>query len=256
MNYTGSLYRRSSFFIDIFNVIFYTDLFLFHEIIERMKTDECIKYYFEEGIPQIEPTQHNDQWVMHETSSKNHQIILRDWIDEKKFLASNPKTKLDPFIYALFEDMLTQPICGEYMQTTGFANALRILMGDDKLNTIYLYMPFESQPVVDNLLDFFTGYGVERIQLVTGKKDPESKPFQVDSFVLENVRDVDMYLRRKHSKPTEVLIPAYNFNLAKDRDHLEQMVEQVLFQRLQLEEENMNYREKYNLLINTINVPI
>ena len=256
MNYTGSLYRRSSFFIDVFNVIFYIDLFLFHEMVERMKEDECLSYYFVDGIPQIEPIQKNDHWVMHETASKKHQIILRDWIDEKKFLESNPPEVLDDFIYSLFEDMLTNPICNEYLQTTEFANALRILMGDDKVTAVYLYIPFESKLIAENLVDFFTGYGAERIQVIIGNKDPESKFFQADSFVFENVKDVDELLREKHTKPVEVLIPNYEFNLVEDRTDLEKLVEQVLFQRLNLEEGNTAYKEKYNLLINTIEVPI
>jgi hypothetical protein len=61
-----ALYRRSSFFIDVMNVILYTDLFLYHELKERMKTDECIQYYFQKNLPNVEDSPENDTWLIHE----------------------------------------------------------------------------------------------------------------------------------------------------------------------------------------------
>ena len=256
MNYTGALFRRSSFFIDVFNVILYIDLFLFHEIKARMEEDDALRYFFEDGLPKIEPTQENDKLIVHEACTKKNQIILWDWINKEKFLESNSEELLSEYIFSLYMDMLTNPICDEYMQTTEFANALKILLKDEKIKSVTFYMPFDSDVIYDNIIEAFTGYGSQKIQFMVGNKDNKAEAFVADSYVLENAKDIDRYLKVPHSSQIEVLIPSYEFNLVESRTKIEQLIEQITYERLNLEEEDSVYSSKYNLSIHTIGVPI
>jgi SHS2 domain-containing protein len=90
---------------------------------------------------------------------------------------------------------------------------------------------------------------------MTGPKTIKSLPV-VDSYVFENIRNVDELLCRPHSLVTEVIIPAYDYNIAEDQTEFEQLVEQITYHRLALEHEDGFYKENYNLSINTIAVPV
>lgn len=257
----NALYKRSTFFIDVINVVLYIDLFLYHEILARMKTDESIEYYFTDGIPKSKE-EIGDVWVVHQTAKKSHQNILEDWIDKKKFIEINaidnhsPEELYTSYVSSLYYDMLTNPICDQYMQVTEFGNAIKLLLKDSKLEKIIFYLPFESQPIIDNLLDVFTGYPFEKLKVFVGEKTPESPDIIADSYVFENVKDVDRLLRKPHRSLTEVLIPTYEYNMAEGRTNFEKLLEQVIYQRLDLEDEDVNYEKEYNLSINTISVPI
>jgi hypothetical protein len=151
--------------------------------------------------------------------------------------------------------MLNNPICDQYVQVTEFGSALKLLMKDKSLKKLYLYVPFDSSVIFDNLGEMFLGHGTDRITVLTGEKTKKALPV-VDSYVFENVRDVDGLLRVPHTSLTEVLIPTYNFNMVEDRTDIEKLVEQITFSRLNLKEEPHEYVDKYNLSLNTINVPI
>jgi hypothetical protein len=250
-----TLYKRASFFIDVTNVVLYTDLFLYHELKERMKNDESLYCFFNERFPAVEDSPENDTWLVHELSGKKHQNILEDWIDKELFLSTNASYLYDAYINQLYANLLSEPICDHYIQITEFGNTLRLLMKDEKLKTIYFYVPFESEVIFDNLRESFFGYGADKVKIVVGKKNKEVLPI-VDSYVFENVRDVDELIRAHHSSLTEVLIPTYDFNMVEDRTDLDKMIEQVTYHRLALSDEDKVYVEKFNLAINTISVPI
>ena len=68
MNGTNVLFKRSSFFVDVMNVVLYSDLFIYHEITERLKVDGLISYYFS-NIPKIDSsTTSKDSWIIHLTA--------------------------------------------------------------------------------------------------------------------------------------------------------------------------------------------
>lgn len=257
----SALYKRSTFFIDVFNVILYIDLFLYHEMVERMKTDESLVYYFKKGIPEIKnPIQ--DVAVLHQISRKNHINILEDWIDKKKFIETNsidfhsPEELYRDYIDALYVDMLTNSICEEYIQATEYGNTMKLLLKDQKIESITFYVPFESEVVAENLFDLYQGYG-DKLKIFVGEKTPGDTRLIADSYVFENVTDIDKLLCTKRNQPVEVLIPTYEHNMIEGRTNNEKLVEQVTYQRLKLKNENVSaYMTDYNLSIHTISVPI
>ena len=249
------LYRRSIFFIDVFNIILHIDLFLFYEIKKRMETDKSVKVYFTK-MPNIECNHQNDTLIIKACSNKEHQIILEDWIDKDLFLKYNTEETYVNYILDLFQDMLTNPLVNEFIQFTEFGNALKLIGNDDNTSKIILYMPFKSEFVESNLIGLFGGFGLDKITMYIGKKDLGSNMFNADMYVFENVQDIDNFLRSNHEIITEVIIPTYEYNLIENRDNEEKMYEQVTNYRLKLEEPEIDYRRKYNLSINTIHVPV
>jgi len=250
------LYKRSNFFIDVFNVMLCIDLFFYHEIKTRINTDDCIKYYFEENLPDVEDTPSNDTYLTILFASKTHQNILYDWIDEEKFLESNSKDAMDQYLGFLYRDILENPTCDQFIQSTGFANTIKILSNDRNVLSITLWLPFQTDFIMKSLNESFRGYGLNKINIYIGEKKADAKEFRADAYTFENISDVDKYLRNPHQSLIEVIVPAYEFNMMVDRTKLEKFYEQVTYRRLRLEEPNSNYREKYNLSINSLSVPV
>ena len=251
------LYKRSSFFIDIFNVMYYLDLFLFHEMKERMKNDECLRYFFSEKIPSIEPSPQNDIMIVRTLSGKLHKNILMDWINRDRFCEINQRELLDIYVESLVKDMVQNPICDQFIQLTEFGHTIRILCNDTNTKNVTLYAPYNSELIVDSIKESFHGYNIDKLSMFTGKKDNKAKEFAADSYVLEDAQDIDNYLCTKHpGMLVEVLIPSYEYNLKTDRTDMEKMVEQIMITRLNIKNNDSWYKDNFNLSINTIAVPI
>lgn len=221
-----------------------------------MKTDKILECYFSKNIPDI-PTDHrNDIGIIRLTSNKFNKYILEDWIDREKFLSVNDTETYISFILENTYDMLTNPKCKEFLQLSEFGHAMRMILGDTNSEKLVLYSPFKSQFIEDNISEVFLGYNMEKISMYIGTKNNQASEFQADTYAFEDTSDIDNYLRIKHENLIEVLIPSYEFNMKEDRSDLEKLIEQVTFQRLRLEEPDIDYKDKYNLSVNTIPVPV
>ena len=252
-----TLNRRSSFFIDAFNVLFHTDLFLYNELYYRIsKGDELLGKLFPNVVPteKYESDNRRDLSVIQKSAGKKNQNILADFIDKREFTRSNIKVPIETFLANLYYTFLTNPKCHEYLQITEFGNNIKILTSDANFNKLYIYIPFMSDFVQDNIIEAFTGVGISKVTIVTGVKSELVKDIQFDTFVFENVSDVDSCLTTIKRR-IEVLIPDYEYNLVEDRTTIEKLMEQVTYQRLNLKEDPSFYKEK-NIIINTIGVPL
>lgn len=251
-----ALHKRSSFFIDAINVVYYVDLFLYNELFYRAsKGDQLIKSLFGHILPNDEyyySGHGKDVAIIHRLTGKKHQNILLDLIDKSKYDLDIP---LEEFVASLYFSCLTEPECPEFLQMTEFGNTLRMIVGDANVNQVVLYIPFQSDFILSTISESFSGVDISRLKiLVGGKPDFLEKNF-FDMYVLENVSDVDNLLYGKMSNRTEVLVPNYEFNLVEKRTNLEQLVEQVTYQRLNLKYDAREYYDK-NLSINTMSIPL
>ena len=135
---TSRLFKRSVFFVDVMNVVLYSDLFIYHELIKRMEIDVLISSYFG-NIPRFTKEQlanNSDKCDLHIiglSASKKHQNILMDWIDKDKFIKYNKDITPEEFTTWLYRDIFTHPTCDEYIQLTEFGSTLKILVNDDNL---------------------------------------------------------------------------------------------------------------------------
>jgi len=234
----------------------YVDLFLYHEMKKRMETDACLQYFFSDNIPDIEPIPKNDRGIVRVLSNKINKNVLLDWINKEKFCEMNDPNMLVIYVENLVKDMLQNPTCDEYVQLTGFGNNLRILCNDNNTSRVTLYMPYDSDIIYESIRDAFNGYSLDKLSVFVGQKEKKAKEFIADSYVLEDARDIDKYLSVKYAGLTEVIIPAYEFNLIEDRSNIEKLIEQVTITRLKLDHEEKWYRDNFNLSINTIATPI
>lgn len=253
-----ALYRRSTFFVDVINVVLYADLFMYHDLSLRMKTDSCLQYFFEKNIPKAikgETIPQMDIRLTKELSAKKHQNILEDWIDKEEFIKLNGEEVYDEYVLSLHNLILSEPVYDEYIQTTSFGEALKLLTKDDRIDKIIFYVPFDYPVVTDNLIESFSRHDSGKMEIMIGGKDIGTNLPLADSYVFENVSDIDNFLRIKHDQLTEVIVPAYEYNLAKDRSTEEREIEQVTIKRLNLKESGNDYAINYNLSINSLNIP-
>lgn len=254
-----ALYRRSTFFVDVINVVLHIDLFIYHDLSIRIKDDPCLQYFFGKKLPNSrdgESIQQLDVRLVREFSNKLHQNILEDWIDKDEFIKMNGEASYGEYLQTLYHMILSEPTYDDYMQTTAFGSTLKILTKDDRVDKIIFYIPFESQPICDNIVEAFSGYSSNKMEIMVGGKKAGEKLPLADSYIFENVSDIDAYLRIPHKDLTEVIVPAYEYNMSDDRSDEEKEVEQITIKKLNLQEIGNDYQTKYNLSINSIRVPI
>lgn len=246
------LYKRSSFFVDLLNVVFYADVFLYHELKKRGQSDQSLQCYFDT----IYESDVDDVQLKQITAAKKNQNILLDWLNLEHFKEINGDTNPEQFLASLYQSMLAKPECDQYLQLTEFGHALKLLTRDINLTRVFCYLPFTSNFIIENLHRAFNGTDLNKLNYAIGNKRELIETTTVQSYVFENVLDIDKYLPVKHPNCIEVLIPSYEYNLMEDRSKLEQTFEDVTYKRLRLEHEPQYYTEEFNLSINTISVPI
>ena len=259
------LFRRSSFFVDASNIIFYTDLFLYHELSKRMKNIEFLSDIFGDKLPRFQAENRGelDKLIIKSTVTKVHQNILLDWISEDKFNQSDINISMEEYVAMLYLDLLSNPICDEYLQTTEFGNTLKLISKDRQLNQLVIYIPFDSDFLKQSINEFLSGTMGGSFQILIGGKPDYLKKNKFDSYVLENVTDVDEILaidgNQTNSRSQfikEVLIPTYEFNMEEGRTDLDMLLEQITYHKLKLKRSANEYASDFNLSINTISVPI
>lgn len=251
------LFRRSSFFIDAINVFFYTDLFLYHELMERMKEDQLLVELFSENLPNFNVGSRGelDRLIIKSTVTKKHQNILYDWINDNRLDNST-----EGLLASLYMDMLINPTCGEYMQVTELGNTIKLLANDRRVNKIHIYLPFDS-PFIRSMIGGALNGG-SNTNIIIGGKEDFLKNNIYDSYMFENVGDIDTCLiegLKKYSNSQlirEVLVPTYEFNLEETRTNLDKLLEQITYHKLKLNLTPNEYVNNYKLSINTIAVPV
>lgn len=254
-----ALYRRSTFFVDVINTIFHIDLFIYHDLAIRVENDPCLQYFFNKNFPTArdgETIQQLDIRLVREFSGKLHQNILEDWISKDEFIQMNGEEAYVEYLQTLYHTILSEPVFDDFMQLTSLGSTLKLLTKDDRIDKIIFYIPFESQAICDNIVEMFSGYQSGKMEIMVGGKVPGEKIPVTDSYIFENVTDVDTYLRIPHKNVTEVLVPSYEYNMIDDRTEEEKEIEQVTIERLNLQESGSDYQTKYNLSVNSIRVPL
>lgn len=256
------LFRRSSFFIDAMNVFFYTDLFLYHELVERMKEDILLKTLFSDKLPVFNTDNRVelDRLVIKSTATKKHQNILCDWVNHNKYIQPQTGENINTMLANLYMDMLVNPVCNEYMQVTELGNTIRLVVNDRQVNKIHIYIPFDSLFVRQMIFNALNGN--TSVSIIIGGKENFLKKNFYDSYMFENIDDVDKCLAIESNKNPnsqllkEVLIPTYDFNLEESRTDLDILLEQVTYHKMKLSKSSNEYTSDYKLSINTIHVPL
>ena len=256
---------RSKFFVDISNVLFYTDIFLYHELTKRMEKDPSLRLYFGDTINGIKSSLEEinskdiDKSLVHITACKLSQNILRDWINIDAFNEINSEELLEPYLANLYKEFLTNPVCDEYLQMTEYGNVLGLLSTDSNFSSITIYMPFYSDFIVQNIKEVLPSTLITKTSFAYGnKKEILATHTSFNSYTFENVRDIDLYLTANKYGNVDVIIPRYEYNLKPDRGDFMKMVEDVSISSATL---NLNkpfnyYTEYHGLLINTLPIPI
>jgi hypothetical protein len=117
------LLQRSKIYVDVCNVLFYTDLFLYQELKKRMSGNKILRLYFKDKFPKGENL--SNDWICHITAAKNHINILEDWIDKDKFIQINGLASFNSYLSYIYYDMLCDPCCGERLQLTEIGSAMK-----------------------------------------------------------------------------------------------------------------------------------
>ena len=259
MKMRTTLNRRSNFFMDGCNVLFHIDLFLVNELLYRVaKGDTLFGELFHRSIPKDNTyyTSHEkDIKIIQSAATKKSQNILYDLIDKELYTKKNNQIKLEVYVAMLYHDFLLNPTCPEYIQMTEFGNTVRILTNDTNLGRLYIRVPFITEFLKRNILEGFAGEGISKISIVTGDTVEFATMGIFDTFVLEDITEVDSALVGNVNKRVEVLVPDYEYNMMEDRTDVEKLFEQVTYRRLKLQEHPKFYMDK-GIMIHTMSVPL
>lgn len=254
--------------MDIHNVIFYTDVFLIHELAARFETDKKLEYYFAEHpvfrAPDAYKEDNLDIVLKLLTSQKENKQYLADLINTERFYKVNTKCNKEDLLHyldGLYKDCLEQPICGEYLQTTEIGNAMRLLVKDKNFEKGYFFCPFFTEFIRANVISSFVGVDTSKISIVTGSKDLIFQEYHIDACILEDVRDLKHLLTTERSYEVEVVIPYYGFNAAKTRTtEGENLLEEIIGPQLDYSWVSTKFKDKdleeCKLKVSSIQVPL
>lgn len=268
--------KPTTLFVDIHNVLFYTDLFLVHELYSQFEQDQTLRFFFSSNdiftVCAHYTPQEMDNALKLETAKKKHKNYLLDLIDMKRFdniilrtQTGTSNVALENYTRYLWNHLLQLASDEHYLQLTEYGNALLLLAKDPNFEKCYLYSETKYEFVQQQVGTVLQGEGSGKFVMVSGPKEEVLKQCQpIDSYALEDCIDLALVAKTKNkTRPAEVLIPFYTFNAAPNRSNLEVEVEQVLGPRLDLDRWNngefdtiVDFCKNYNLSVNTMLPPV
>lgn len=253
----SKLFRRSSIFADIKNVIVNTDYIVASRLERYFKEHPEVHIFFTEDLFKLLniPQKVLKYKIFADKKSHNFLLDYFKWeIIETLGDGVNPIT-LCEYIYhevlklpIITNDVLDNMDISDVM--TGIGGSFQILCADNNLDALYLY---RDSTITDDIIKGlnFSYSGHQKIKFISGDKQEFIKDNPCDSYFLEDSLDIDRCLMFKHTKLSEVLVPSCTPNLT--------IVGQEQSTRLRLLILNMPaeyYQDNFNLAIHTIGLPI
>lgn len=251
-----ALQRRATIYADIQNVVVSTDAIVASRLERYFFENKGAKFFFVKDIDNFKGMPGDVLRMRIMANKKNHNFLL-DYFDWTKVSMSSdidPMSMCD-YIYKeilkmgiIKDDILENPDISAIM--TGIGQSFHILCKDKNLNTVYLYQEeYFPEEIIKGLSFFYTGD--PKIKFVTGDKKEFFKDHPCDSYMFEDCVSIDEYICFKHKLLSEVLIPGTDPNLS--------IIDQEKYTKLRLPSthfEPNSYKEKFNLEVHTIGLPI
>lgn len=141
------------------------------------------------------------------------------------------------------------------IEFTKLSDTIKSITKDNNTESVYVYMKYPCEYLQSKIETFFRS---SKVHIVSGDKEDFLKNHTFDSYFFENIDDIE-YIKRWHSERSEVIIPAFPFNVSgydvtKDMEVI--YSQDSLFKLPILEENPIEYLKNYNLDLALIDIPL
>lgn len=252
----GVLFRRSRIFMDLRTMFAYTDLYVVErliELVDERKLDLSLFTTLADEYKELGP-----DMMRQRLQAKKFLNVLYGYLN----MDIACKQEGDPYEFCkeLYEVLLYQEYDPqeEYspsLQLTPLSDSIKLLAKDKNAESIYIYMDRECHYMRHIVSSFM---GTNKVNFVIGNKEEFLKENTFDSYFFENVDDIE-YISRKHEYRSEVIIPAFPFNVTGyDCDENGEIIysQDSMFKFPILDKNPVEYLEEYNLNIALIDIPL
>ena len=249
------LFRRSSIFCDLENVLVYTDGLVIDRLMNHMdelsikESDYAIpltEFFIEEKqkFEQMGGYHYILQNIMAGKKSKNPLIDIFDW---DKYESGNILEWLDE----IYVKLLASPELGKLpLILSNLGESIRQLLKDDNLEKVCIYLDHDYPYIREEVQELFSNDN--KIELVSGEKEEFLKTHDFDSHFFQDIEDLQ-YITKKYPNRIEVCVPNYAFNFTEKLIYEDS---DDTYRTLITDEPVQDYLEKYNMEIVTISTPI
>lgn len=252
----GFLFRRSRFFIDLRTMFAYTDLYVVERLMELGISKKLDLSLFTSLVDEYNKLGPN--MMKHRLQAKNFINVLYSYLN----LDIACKQEGDPYEFCkklyellLYQEFDPQDINPPLLQLTPLSDSIKLLSKDKNTESICVYMDRDCK-YLKNIISSFMG--TNKLTYAIGNKRDFLSQNTFDSYFFEDVDDIE-YISRKHPYTSEVIIPAFPFNVSGyDFDSKGEPVysQDSLFKFPILDKNPTEYLKEYNLNIALIDIPL
>lgn len=256
----SGLYRRSNVFADVRNMVVSYDTIVASRIPRYFNAFDGAKFFFLPTLEELSKLPY-EQLVFKILAEKTQRNFLMDYFDWTKVEIS--QDDIDPINICnrVYWESLNLPVIEKdilsYMDIsflmTSVGKSFQILCTDTNLDSICLYLGEKvPQEITKGLTTFYNGS--VKVHYLIGtpsqlKHSLQKKCF--DSYFFEDSDDIDSLISREHPVLSEVLLPGNHVNLS-----IVDEIEGTKLRDIILKQPLEYYKEKLNLDIHTMNLPI
>lgn len=255
-----SLYRRSTVFVDIRNMVVSYDAIVASRLERYFSMNPAGRIFF---IPELMkvcklPVHELVFRLMAEKTNRNFLLDYFDWSKVELSPEDVDPMKICQKIYD--ETLLLNPVPGDVLENgdispimTSIGKSFQLLLKDSNLNTLYLYLGFRAPNEIQTGLSRVYN-GDVKCSFLKGTALWLTKFLQrniCDSYFFEDCTDIDDMICRKHPVLSEVIVPGNPVNLSAVDE-----LEGTRLRDISLEYPPSYYKDKFNLDIHSISLPI
>lgn len=249
------LFRRSNFFIDFKTMLTYADSYVtkrFLDFMEYMKLDEKL---FSRLIKDIQTYPDMNQRLQSKVDV-NFLFGYINWDIIRTLDEADPLDLCNNLYNAcLYQEFEVENENSPKIEFTTLAETIRAITKDSNTESIYIYMDYPCKYLSEKTEQFFQS---NKVHIVSGDKKSFLTEHTFDSYFFEDVDDTE-YIKRWHNQRSEVIIPAFPFNV-EGYDITQDMEiiysQDSLFKFPILEENPLEFLKKYNLDLALIDIPL
>lgn len=237
-------------------MLVYADLYVTERLIEWGIDNKMNLSLFSRLIEEYQSVQ--PDMMKYRLQSKTNVNFLLNYIDWK--LISEEK-EADPVGFCdmcynslLYQEFDSSDPKSPTLEFTELASSLKVIAKDPSVDTMCIYTEYDSSFIREKILDFFLS---PKVKIITGNKEQFLKTHTFDSYFFEDVDDTQ-YIKRWHNQRSEVIIPAFPFNV-EGYDIVDNKVvysQDSLCKIPILDTNPVEYLTKYNLDIGLVDIPL
>lgn len=252
-----ALFKNTNIFIDIKNMVISYDAIVAMRLFEYFEENEGSDFFFVTEIGELE-NQRPQALAQNIMAKKNNYNFLLDYFDwsklrDERLSGINPAKMCDQIYDQILQKddfnkkVFNQIVSGSLM--TSISQSFKLLMDDEKLETIYFYGADDTPEYVIKGLNFFY-MNTNKKKYVKGSKKGFINSGTCNSYFVENPSDVDKYFKCPHNSPVEIYIPGSMSNT-----NVVEIVENTPLRVFTTDEPLEKYQE-YNVNVYTLFLPI